>query len=241
MALDPHLGNVKETPLILLPGLGASAAIFAPQREVFSNLVVPDWPTPNPCESLSAYAKRLATRLDPGIPCIVGGISFGGILATELGKHMDARQCILISSVKHPDYLPVRVRILLPLARHVPALLIQLGEVLLRTFRPVARLFLSEASFHLYCQACHARSEIAAWSLWALATWQPSPEQLRCPIAQVHGTRDRVFPVRCAPGAYLVRGGKHVLTISNPAEVNGFLAEVGDRMASDKPPHRIES
>ena len=94
-------------PLILLPGLGATSEIFAPQRLAFPNLQTPEWPDPGKNETLAAYASRMAARIDPGVSCVVGGISFGGILATELCRHLDASHCALISTVRHPKYMPL--------------------------------------------------------------------------------------------------------------------------------------
>ena len=220
---------MSDLPLILLPGLGATGEIFAPQRLAFPNLRTPEWPDPARNETLATYARRLAAKVDPGVPCVVGGISFGGILATELCKHLDARQCVVISSVRHPEYLPLRIRILLPLARHVPTVAVKLGQALLRAVGPIARVVLSKSTLQLYRQGCDARPEIVSWSLWALANWEPSADAVPCEIVQLHGSRDFVFPPKCAPGAHVVPGGRHVLTVSRPTETNSFLRRVLER------------
>ena len=41
--------------LILFSGLAADAQVFAPQKLAFPDLLVPQWPTPLPKESLSAW------------------------------------------------------------------------------------------------------------------------------------------------------------------------------------------
>ncbi len=71
-------------PLILLSGMAADARLFALQQADFPGLVVPDWIEPRPKEPLPAYAARLARLVDPGRPCLVGGASFGGLVALEL-------------------------------------------------------------------------------------------------------------------------------------------------------------
>ena len=99
-------------PLILLSGMGADERVFAPQLAAFPNLRVPKWIEPITGESLARYAARFARHINPGAPCVVGGASFGGFVAVEMAKHLNAKGCILIGSVRSPADLPRRVRAL---------------------------------------------------------------------------------------------------------------------------------
>ena len=108
-------------PLILLSGMAADARLFAPQRAAFPGLVVPNWIEPLPKEPLPAYAARLARLVDPGQPCLVGGASFGGLVALEMAPHLPARACVLIASVRSPGELPWWVRLCRPAAVLGPA------------------------------------------------------------------------------------------------------------------------
>ncbi len=75
-----------SVPLILLPGLAASREVFEPQRKRFPSLIVPEWPKPDRGETLSQYAERFAASLVPEGPCVLGGLSFGGMLAQEMAR-----------------------------------------------------------------------------------------------------------------------------------------------------------
>jgi hypothetical protein len=46
--------------LILLPGLGADARLFAPQAAAFKQLEVPEWLVPRRGESLEDFGRRMA-------------------------------------------------------------------------------------------------------------------------------------------------------------------------------------
>src|SRR5262245_17462048 len=105
---------VGDMPLILLSGMGADERLFAAQQKAFGDVRLPRWIKPFDGERLSAYAARLAPLVDPGGPCIVGGASFGGIVALELARHLQARACVLISSVRSPQELPWWHRLLTP-------------------------------------------------------------------------------------------------------------------------------
>jgi hypothetical protein len=103
-----------DTPLILLSGMGADERLFRYQKAAFPNLVVPSWIEPDTNESLSAYTERLARLVDPGVPCFVGGVSFGGIVALEMVPHLQAMACFLIGSIRSPNQLPWQIRMFRP-------------------------------------------------------------------------------------------------------------------------------
>src|SRR4051812_39953876 len=103
-------------PIVLLSGMAADERLFEPQMEAFRNLRVQPWIDPLPRESIRAYAARLAPLIDPGVPCIVGGASFGGVVALELAQHLRSLACILIGSIHSPSGLPWRWRLLWPVA-----------------------------------------------------------------------------------------------------------------------------
>ena len=109
-----------DVPIILLPGLNGDARVFGPQVAAFPSLTVARWIAPAQSESLAAYAERMALALDPGRPCLVGGVSFGGIVAMEMARHLRARACIVIASSRDVDGLPAAVRLLRPVAAVVP-------------------------------------------------------------------------------------------------------------------------
>jgi len=215
---------VSAETVILLPGLAANAAVFAPQCEAFPDIVVPPWLDPEPGESLAEYAGRFARRIDPGRRCIVGGMSFGGIVATELCQHLDVERCLLIGSIRHPRYLPKRARYALAVARRLPVWMARLPIGVARGTRRLVEPLLPPVLGNLWGQLGAADAELMIWSLRALAAWE-SRGSCPCPIEQIHGSRDRVFPVSSAPGAEIVPDGTHVLTLTRPDAVNGFLAK----------------
>ena len=67
--------------VILLPGLGADERLFVSQRDVWPDLVVPRWLRPELGEDLARYAARLAEQLLVSRPLVLGGCSFGGMVA----------------------------------------------------------------------------------------------------------------------------------------------------------------
>jgi pimeloyl-ACP methyl ester carboxylesterase len=216
-----------DVPLILLPGMAADERLFAPQRVAFPRLLVPAWIEPLSQEPLRSYAARLARQVDPGRLCVVGGASFGGIVALEMAAHLRARACVLISSVRSPGELPGWYRLLRPAAVLGPATLGWLAGLIAGASAPslprdvawrLRRLSGPEAAF-------------LRWASWAVLAWQPSREARRVQVYQIHGSADRTFPVRYTRADIVVPKGGHLLPLTHPQAVNELLRQVGANIA----------
>jgi pimeloyl-ACP methyl ester carboxylesterase len=209
-----------ELPLILLSGLATDASVFAPQRLAFPQLIVPPWIKPLSNEPLSAYAERFAAECCPTGGCVLGGASFGGMLALEMARFVKPRALLLIGSVRSPLELPRRVRMW---RRFSPAV----------SFLPIPPLQWSAGSAaiarrwlpHLAGvarQFSQADEEVFRWSLQQLLAWNTVP-QVDCPIFQIHGDCDRVLPIACTQPDAIIRGGGHVISLTHAREVNAFI------------------
>jgi pimeloyl-ACP methyl ester carboxylesterase len=208
-----------DVPLILLSGMAADARLFDRQREAFPSLRVPPWIEPAPAEPLATYARRLAARVDPGVPCFVGGASFGGMVALEMARHLPALGCFLIASVRSPRELPWRLRLLRPLALLGPAPTLRLAHLLLDRSGPVlppgARLDLRRFT--------SPDGVFVRWACHAVLTWDPRPGPPPIPVHHIHGARDRTLPVRYTRPDVVVAGAGHLLPATHAREVNAFL------------------
>lgn len=127
----------KDVPIILLSGMAADERLFEAQVAAFPNLQVQPWMPPLPGESLRQYAARLAPLVDPGRTCLVGGASFGGVVALELAARLSALGCILIGSIRSPAGLPWQWRLLQPFATFGPETLRVLAGLAARLGRPI--------------------------------------------------------------------------------------------------------
>jgi pimeloyl-ACP methyl ester carboxylesterase len=207
-------------PILLFSGLAADDRLFAPQLAAFPALRVVPWAAPLPGESLRGYAARLAPAVDPGRPCVVGGASFGGMVALELARHLPARACVLVGSVRSPAGFPVRWRLLEPLAHVGPDGLRVLAGVAGR----VAGRFLDPASARRLRRLSRPESAFERWGLCAGVRWRPRPGGV--PVFHIHGAADGVLPAARALPDVLVPAGRHALSLSHPAAVNEFLESV---------------
>lgn len=212
----------ESTPLILFSGLAADANVFIPQKIAFPQLIVPGWPTPLPDDTLDSYCERLAGNLRPHGRAIIGGASFGGIVALCVAQHLNPRAVLLIGSARSPAELSRITRLARPLT---PLLRFLLVRLLQTCCAPLASNLARRAVPHLCGLARQFRGAdptVFRWSLARILDWTASPN-LTCPILHIHGDRDFVLPIRYTQPDTIVAGGGHVISLTHPSDVNDFI------------------
>jgi len=210
--------------LVLFPGLGADARLFEPQQTAFPQLVVPPWIPPLKNESLPAYAARLARTMvvSRDKPLILGGVSFGGMVAYEVARHLKPDAVVLIASCRTRHGLRLVYRAasclmpLIPLqAWSIAKLLASPVVGLVGKFRPVERT-VSVAMFK------EMDSSFMHWVVRAILGWHPAPlEGIR--VFQIHGRRDLLIPARRVEADVVIPGGGHMINMTHAEEVNDFI------------------
>ena len=206
--------------------MGSDADVFRFQAAAFPDLMVPTWIDPKVGESLESYAERLSREIDPGVPCIVGGLSFGGMLATEVAKHLDAKGCILISTVRKPEELPRRVRLWVALGKFVPMVCIRFGQMIAPFIANVLGPILPGQRGELLRQYNRSSTFFIWWAIRAIDSWHSSPKKFAGKTFQIHGSKDWTIPPSRATEAEIIEGAGHVLTLAHPEEVNSHIRNI---------------
>lgn len=219
---------MKAARLFLFCGMGADGRLMRPVRVPSVEVVTPDHIEPRPGEALSAYAARVADRHGVLPADIVGGASFGGMLAAEVAKQRAVAGLVLLGTCVRPRRLQWSYKALYALRHLIPdfALGLRGWEPLVRwRFEPVTREALTLlADMNAKCPARHIR-EFGRMAV----EWAGAPER-SCPTLSVHGRRDRVIPIdRGEPGVVLEDAG-HAFTLTHPKQtseaISGFLQAV---------------
>ncbi|MEQ8210938.1 MAG: alpha/beta hydrolase [Lacipirellulaceae bacterium] len=216
----------QPIPLIIFSGLAADAEIVRPQLEAFPQASCPEWLVPENDETLEAYCERFAQKIDTGEPCLLAGISFGGIVAQHCAKHLDARGVVLIATVRDPGELPRRVRVFRPLVGSIrfvplaPFRLLSRGAAMLGSWAPLVSAIAK--------QFIKVDAQVVRWSLRKVLQWKNSLK-VPCPVYQIHGKRDWVFPVGLTQPDEIIPSARHVITLSHPEEVNDFLRAIVEK------------
>lgn len=212
-------------PIYLVTGLGTDAAIFSLQKMAFPQIQVIELPEPLAGEALPDYGRRLAESLAQRGPCLIGGISMGGMVALEMSRHLDARGCFLISSLKGREQLPLWAWLGRPVMRWLPSHLDRRvargGELLLRSFGN----WLPARLKMLATQMSKTQAPALNWAAYEVTHWRATVNDWPCPVFQIHGSRDPLFPLRWITPDEVVPGGGHHLTLTHPFIVNGWLQQ----------------
>src|SRR5262245_52829260 len=69
-----------------------------------------EWIKPLKGESINAYARRLAASIDTTQPFGLVGLSFGGMVATEMSTFLSPEKVVLISSTYTANELQLPIR-----------------------------------------------------------------------------------------------------------------------------------
>ena len=222
---------MSKDRLILLPGMGADARLFALQRKAFPHLETPDWIAPESQETLSAYARRWAKTITPDPPLVLGGVSFGGMVACEAARIVKPRAVILIASCRSRRSIPGTFKIAERLSRVFPDVFFErLRDRFVRLFARLERLS-PEQSASLGEQAADAKVSFLRWAARAITTWEACEGQadLSARVYQIHGLRDRLISIRGSNADCLIIDGGHLINVTHAAEVNAFIQSVLSR------------
>jgi pimeloyl-ACP methyl ester carboxylesterase len=221
--------------------MGADARVFARQLEAFPNADCPAWIAPLPQESLRDYAHRFGAQVRRQIgdqPCVLGGASFGGFVATEMAAELQPLALVLIGSARSPRELPPHVRALRPLGRLAAAVPFTLASRACGTLAAAPDSLLRPATKQFLRQAADADAEFLRWACRAVLNWRDNGVPARCPVYHIHGSADRILPPRYTRPTHLLRGAGHVLSLTHARRVNEILRDIlrhhADRSAESR-------
>jgi hypothetical protein len=95
----------------ILSGLAADKDVF--EQIPFPDKIEPvflDWIEPRAKESLGAYARRFIAFINTDEAFGLAGLSFGGMLVSEIARTTEPKFCILISSASNRNEIPFHLR-----------------------------------------------------------------------------------------------------------------------------------
>lgn len=207
--------------LYLFSGLGADERVF--QRLDFSGYTVTfiQWLVPATDETLENYARRLCTQITTPFPVLIG-LSFGGIVAVEVAKQIETQQVILLASAKNKREIPFYYR--------------WAGSLRLHRLLPVALLKRSNGvsnwlfGAHSTLEKQLLKSVLAdtdplflKWAIDKIARWKNTAELRN--IRHIHGTSDRLLPIRFVKSDARIEKGGHFMTLGNSEEVTACIRQ----------------
>jgi pimeloyl-ACP methyl ester carboxylesterase len=206
-----------------ISGLGAD-------RRVFYKIQLPsryqpvylEWISPLPNENFSDYAKRFSKLIQPDEDFILIGLSFGGILASEIAKITKPKKLIIISSLSCYKELPWYFKLAgkLRLQKMISPSLYKQATIINRFMGTGNK----EMKNIVYDYVRKTDSEFIRWSLNAILNWSQLDKLPN--LIHIHGSNDHLLPLRFVNADYIVRNGGHLMVMNKANEVNGILKEI---------------
>lgn len=205
-----------------ISGLGADHRIFERLHMPGYELVAVPWLVPLPQDTLATYAARMYASI-PDAGAVILGLSFGGMVATEIKKQFSPANVIIVSSAKTREEIGYNSRFFSWFAN--------------KPFLP-DRIFITPYPFILYMLGASAAADSALlasmieagvpslnrWMVNALLGWgcKDVPEG----ITHIHGTHDRVIRPRGVQPTHWIKGGSHFMIYNRAAEVSAIISQV---------------
>lgn len=199
--------------VFLLPGLGATSELFADYALPFTTRAV-DYQAPQvPDMSASDYAAQLITENGIRSGDSLIGVSLGGMLSCEIARLVPIFKLTLISSCTDSDHLLPSIRPLRHLAHVMPWRIIQK--------LPFPSFLLNPSRHRALEMFRRADARFIRWACLKAATW-------KCPfshpdIIQIHGDQDPLFPASRQKITHLIRGGDHLMILSQLQQIEPLL------------------
>jgi len=215
----------KTMKVYFIPGLAADGRVFHRVRlpKGFEPVFL-DWLDPREGESLRQYAARMADCIDTSSPFSILGLSFGGMLASEIARVHRPEKVILVSSIPQARHLPSYFRMAgkLKLDAAVPVGMLKQGIITRRIFSRNG----SEDSAIIRDIVEKSDARFIRWAMRAILDWDGGPPDRH--FYQIHGTNDIVLPLRYTRPTHVVRGAGHLMIMDRAEEINRLLAEILD-------------
>ena len=209
-----------------LSGLGVDWRAFKyiklpPQYEIIH---LP-WITPAENEPIEQYAKRISKGIDDSDDFSLVGLSFGGILSSEVTEYVKPKHTILISSIASRNELPLHYKI---------AGAFKLNSLFsLKSFNQVnaANYWVFGITEDRDKQLLDAILEdtdpiFSKWAVNQLLNWKRDKPKDK--LIRIHGDQDMVLPITGFKPDYLIKGGGHFMISNRAEEISKILgAELG--------------
>jgi len=208
--------------IYFISGVGTSKKLFNFLDLSFCNPVFVEWLKPLKDESLQQYALRIKETIPDKSPVIVG-VSFGGMLASEIARADSTAKIIIISSNKTSDEFPKYLHIgnYFPIYKWVPDNLLKRKRIFTQFVfgakgveqKKLHRVLLQENDIPL-----------TQWSIGAILNWKSTTAPKN--ITHIHGTADTLLPYKLVKADYTIKGGTHMMIMDRANEIVSILKKL---------------
>lgn len=205
-----------------ISGLGADERAFSKLNIKDYELKVINWLMPVLNETIEQYATRMRAGITEENPVLMG-LSFGGMLCTEIAKQIPVKKIIIISSIKSSKELPLWMKAVatLKLNKIVPLKSSRLTQ-------PIQNKMLGVQTDEEKALVANFRRAVdlpyTNWAVNQAINWKNSWQQPN--IYHIHGDRDNMFPIKNIKADYTIKDGGHFMIMNKADEVSNCINSI---------------
>ena len=174
---------------------------------------------PEPDETIIHYAERMRADITEEDPILMG-LSFGGMICTEIAKQIPVSKIIIISSIKSSKELPwwMKAAATLKLNKIVPLKSTRLTQ-------PIQNKMLGiQSEEEMALVASLRRAVDLPYTNWAVneaINWKNDWQHPN--IYHIHGDNDHMFPIKNIKADYTIKNGGHFMIMNRANEVSACI------------------
>lgn len=207
--------------ILLFPGMGVDQRMYAELMTLVPGITVAPWNEPT-APSIPDYARTYLPLVEKLRPDVIGGASFGGMVALEIARVIKPKQVILIGGCRNRKSVQGMLRFSARYARFIPRFLLRprLGMYKALYWYYSVRDPAHRAAFTAMIR--ETSPSFLQWACEAVSRWD-GVDRLDCPIAQIHGGIDHLMPAKYAQADEIVPEAGHMIAMTHPKAVADFM------------------
>lgn len=197
-----------------ISGLGADQRVFDFLKLNLEQVPL-NWIDPNKNELIESYALRLSEEIDQNEPFALMGVSFGGLIATEITKISNPEFTILVSTCEKSSELPWYYRVIgkLHILRIIPSFLFSMPYSFATWLFGAQNRKLLKAILEI------SDLDFTKWAVQALCSWGNTESISN--LIKIGGTKDKLLP--CSQHTIKVEGGEHFMIVDRADELSHII------------------
>ncbi len=200
-------------------GLGADKRAFRYLNLAPHELVHIDWIDHLQNETLEQYALRIKPDISSDEPFALMGLSFGGMVAIEVAKHMKPEKLIVISSIVSKDEMPFKYKLAGQLRLHnlIPVWFFKHPTRLTNYFFGAR----TEKAKKLLTNILKSTDYVfLKWAIGAMLNWENT---VKPNCVRIHGTEDHILPIDSLRINHRIEDGGHFMIVQKADELSQII------------------
>ena len=205
--------------IFAISGLGADKRVFK-YLTLEHELIPVEWIKQKKKEPIIEYSKRLIKEYGIGNEQEFGilGVSFGGLIATEISKLAKPKFTILISSVETKNELSQIIRIF-----GKTKIIELIPEIFLNPPKLIARFMFGTKKKELLNSILDDTDlNFTKWAIRELVNWKNESRLLN--LIKIGGSKDKMLPPK-GKNTILIDKGEHFMIVDKAEEISDIINE----------------